>query len=69
MAKNFSWIEASNIKSDIARGLVTEQDLSKRIAELESNTDPMSAKGLVIYRQLLKQIKGNPRKVVDNCKD
>lgn len=60
----FFWKPATGLNADIERHRVQEQELLKKIAELELKDDPMSVRSLAAYRNFLLQLQTSKADVV-----
>lgn len=60
----FFWKPATGLNADIERHRAQEQELLKKIAELELKDDPMSKRSLAAYRKFLYQLQTSKADVV-----
>lgn len=60
----FFWKPATGLNADIERHRLQEQELLKKIAELEMKDDPMSERSLAAYRKFLYQLQTSKADVV-----
>ena len=61
---SFFWKKASGLKADIERHRVEEQEISAKIAELETKDDPMSIAALRVYRRFYAKLQQSKADVV-----
>lgn len=60
----FFWKPATGLNADIERHRDQEQELMKKIAELELKDDPMSVRSIAVYRNFLLQLQTSKADVV-----
>lgn len=60
----FFWKPATGLNADIERHREQEQELMKKIAELENKDDQMSIRALSVYRSFLLQLQTSKADVV-----
>lgn len=61
---NFFWKKEKHLKADIERYRAKEAEFDAKIAELESQDDPMSIAALRVYRRFRAQLLQSKAEVV-----